>query len=42
MNLKQQKLATDIIKQQQGRELEKEKLATKIIDSAMVDEDRIQ
>ena len=39
MNLDQQKLATDIVRQEQGRELEKEKLATKIIDSAMISED---
>ncbi len=38
LNLDQQKLATDIIKQEQGKEMEKEKLATKIIDSAMVNE----
>jgi hypothetical protein len=38
LNLDQQKLATDIIKQEQGKEMEKEKLATKIIDSAMINE----
>jgi len=38
LNLDQQKLATDIIKQEQGKEMEKEKLASKIIDSAMISE----
>ena len=37
-NLDEQKLATQVIKDQQVKEMEKEKLATKIIDSAMISE----
>ena len=38
LDLDQQKLATDIIKQEKGNQMEKEKLASKIIDSAMISE----
>ena len=37
-NLDEQKLATQVIKDQQVKDMEKEKLATKIIDSAMISE----
>ena len=38
LDLDQQKLATDIINKEKGNQMEKEKLASKIIDSAMISE----
>ena len=38
MNLDQQKLATDIIKEEDTKQMKKQELNTKIIDSALNDE----